>query len=118
MLDRPPREREWLSWLYVVLWAFVIFLTVPFARDLIDFVKNTWGLEVLNADTSSRYESPVSGLLITKFSSRQLVWLSLGVLIGGILANGRKAEAAWGAAMLEGAPIEASTDLATPPSAE
>jgi hypothetical protein len=47
MLDRPPRESEWLSWLYVALWSFVIFLTVPIARDLIDFVKGTWGLEVL-----------------------------------------------------------------------
>jgi len=51
MLDRPPREREWLSWLYVALWAFVIFLTVPFAFDLITFVKDTWGLEVLTYGT-------------------------------------------------------------------
>jgi hypothetical protein len=49
-----------------------------------------WSAEIMskvkdNADTNSSYESPVSGLLITEFSSRQLLWLSLGVLIGLII---------------------------------
>jgi hypothetical protein len=47
MLDRLPREPEWLSWLFVALWALVIFVTVPFARDLVDFLEDTWNLEVL-----------------------------------------------------------------------
>ena len=48
MFDRPPREREWLSWLWVALWALLIFLTIPFARDIIDLVKETSGLEVIS----------------------------------------------------------------------
>ena len=47
MLERPPREREWLSWLYVALWTLLIFLTIPFARDLIDYVDNEWGPKAL-----------------------------------------------------------------------
>ena len=34
MLDVPPREPRWVSWLYVALGSLVIFLTVPFARAL------------------------------------------------------------------------------------
>ena len=45
MFDRPPRNREFLSWTYVVLWSGVIFATVPFARDWIDFVREKWGGE-------------------------------------------------------------------------
>jgi len=46
MFDRPPREREWVSWLYVVLWSVVILLTIPFARALSSFVRDSWGAEI------------------------------------------------------------------------
>ena len=45
MFERPPREREWLSWLYVVLWTVVIFLTIPFVRDFSNYVHRNWGRE-------------------------------------------------------------------------
>ena len=46
MLDAPPREPEWRSWLYVALWSLVIFSTIPFARALIDTVDERIGLQV------------------------------------------------------------------------
>lgn len=32
MFERPPRQKEWVSWTAVVLWACFIFAVVPFAR--------------------------------------------------------------------------------------
>ena len=52
MLDRPPREPEWLSWLFVALWALIIFLTVPFARDLVDFLRSIGDLNILTYSVS------------------------------------------------------------------
>ena len=45
MFERPPREREFLSWAYVVLWSGLIFVTVPFVRDGVDYVRSRWGSE-------------------------------------------------------------------------
>jgi hypothetical protein len=42
MFDRPPRERELLSWATVVLWSGLIFVTVPFVRDATDYVRAQW----------------------------------------------------------------------------
>ena len=39
MFDHPPKERESLSWTYAVLWAGVIFVTIPFVRPGVDFVR-------------------------------------------------------------------------------
>jgi hypothetical protein len=44
VLDAPPREPEWRSWLYVALWSLVIFFTIPFARALRDAVEERIGL--------------------------------------------------------------------------
>lgn len=52
MFERLPREREWLSWLYVVLWAMVIFLTIPFVRDVTNYVNNEWGRETFTYGVS------------------------------------------------------------------
>jgi len=45
MFDHPPKERESLSWTCAVLWAGVIFVTVPFVRPGVDFVRGQWGGE-------------------------------------------------------------------------
>jgi hypothetical protein len=45
MFDRPPRERELLSWATVVLWSGLIFVTVPFVRDATDYVRAQWSRE-------------------------------------------------------------------------
>ncbi len=45
MFERPPREREFLSWAYVALWSGLIFATVPFVRSGSDYVRSRWGGE-------------------------------------------------------------------------
>ncbi len=46
MLTGSPREKEWISWFYVVLWSLVIFVTIPFARPIQIFVSNNWGRDL------------------------------------------------------------------------
>ena len=45
MFERPPREREVLSWALVVLWSGLIYVTVPLARDVVDYVREHWSRE-------------------------------------------------------------------------
>ena len=45
MFERPPREREFLSWAYAALWSGLIFATVPFVRGGSDYVRSRWGGE-------------------------------------------------------------------------
>jgi len=45
VFDRPPREPEWLSWLFVVAWSAMIYATIPFTRLLTNYVGDTWGRE-------------------------------------------------------------------------
>lgn len=46
MLDAPPKEAEWRSWLYVALWSLLIFFTIPFARALRNVISEHVGIEV------------------------------------------------------------------------
>lgn len=43
--ERSPRTREFLAWTYVVLWSGLIFLSVPFVRAGVEFVREHWGRE-------------------------------------------------------------------------
>lgn len=43
MLREPPHEREWVSWSWAGSWTVFIFLTIPFARTVTDFVAERWG---------------------------------------------------------------------------
>ena len=45
VLDAPPNESERRSWLYLALWAVVIFCTIPFARALRKQVDEQIGLQ-------------------------------------------------------------------------
>jgi hypothetical protein len=38
VLDTPPKEPEWRSWLYAAVWSCVIFCTIPFARAFGDII--------------------------------------------------------------------------------
>src|SRR6056297_729157 len=46
MLDRPPKEQEALSWGYVVFWSALTFVTIPFVRSGVGFVRDQWGSDV------------------------------------------------------------------------
>jgi len=43
MLNSPPKEQEWRSWLWVAIWSLVIFVTIPLARTIQTFVDAHWG---------------------------------------------------------------------------
>ena len=43
MFERPPTEREWVSWLMMVLWSLLIFATIPVARAIQAVVVDAWG---------------------------------------------------------------------------
>lgn len=43
MFDQVTKEREALSWSYVLLWSGLIFATVPFVRYGVNFVRGQWG---------------------------------------------------------------------------
>ena len=43
MFARPPAQREWVSWLGVVLWSLLIFATIPLARAIEGVVVDAWG---------------------------------------------------------------------------
>ena len=45
MIQGPPREEQWVSWLWVVIWSLIIFVTIPLARALQTFVVQYWGSE-------------------------------------------------------------------------
>ena len=44
MLDALPKESERLSWLYVALWTLIIYLTVPFARPVAEWIVRNLGI--------------------------------------------------------------------------
>jgi len=46
MFESPPREKQWLSWLYVVIWALIIFVTIPLAAAIQEFVYQQWSRDV------------------------------------------------------------------------
>lgn len=46
MLQGPPRGKEWASWLFAGLWSIIIFVTIPAARTLQEFVEARWGGEI------------------------------------------------------------------------
>ena len=45
MILRQPREKETVSWCYVILWSLIIFVTIPFARTIQKFVAQEFGRE-------------------------------------------------------------------------
>jgi hypothetical protein len=45
MFERLPRESEFLSWSYVVVWSLIIYVTIPFVRIGVRYVRGEWGRE-------------------------------------------------------------------------
>ena len=42
MLQGPPKEKQWVSWLFVIIWSLIIFVTIPVARAIQNFVAQQW----------------------------------------------------------------------------
>lgn len=66
MLDSRPREPAGVSWLLVVLWAGVIYATIPVTRALQQFVRDTWGSEIFTYGVVA---------VIAAATAASLVWL-------------------------------------------
>ena len=46
MINSPPQEKQWLSWLYVVVWTLIIYVTIPLARAIQQFVSQEWSRDL------------------------------------------------------------------------
>jgi hypothetical protein len=46
MIKHPPKEKPWLSWLYVAVWTLCIFSVIPMARLIQRYVYQTWGRDL------------------------------------------------------------------------
>lgn len=46
MLKSPPQEKQWLSWLFVVIWILIIFVTIPLARAIQKYVYQEWNRDL------------------------------------------------------------------------
>jgi hypothetical protein len=46
MIKRPPKEKQWLSWLYVAVWTLSIFSVIPLARQIQEYVYQVWGRDL------------------------------------------------------------------------
>jgi len=92
VFDRPPREPEWLSWLFVVVWSAAIYATIPFTRLLTSYVGDTWGREAFTYGVIAvivlaalaalvgllrRPQTSTGGLLWLLAIAAVLVWLTL-----------------------------------------
>ena len=46
MIKCPPKEKQWLSWIYVAVWTLCLFSVIPMARLIQEYVYQTWGREL------------------------------------------------------------------------
>ncbi len=79
MFDRPPNERETLSWLLVTTWFGLILITVPLVRYGTDYVNAVFGraafsygvslLLIIAAGVTLRYLIRRGGMTVTRFLS-------------------------------------------------
>lgn len=88
MIRERPREQEWISWLVVLLSIAVIWATIPFARDVSDFVGKRWGRDLFRDGVMILVVAGVGAALlavarIPNFARRNILWL---LLVGALLS--------------------------------
>lgn len=81
MFDHPPRERAWVSWLYVGLWSLVIFITIPLARAIQRFVETHLGREAFMDVVFASIVLFIGGGLL-RLCGRRVSWSQYAWLIG------------------------------------
>lgn len=88
MIREWPREQDWISWLLVLLSIAVIWATIPFARDVSDFVGKRWGRDLFREGVMILVVAGVGAALLTvvriaKLARRNFLWL---LLVGALLS--------------------------------
>ena len=102
MFALPPREKEWISWLYVGMWTGVVYLTIPFARVIQAFISGHFGRSIFRDIVYIGIVLSIGAMAFYVARLRQmrswknLLWL---LLIGGVFA--------WYTAQLKASPEEA-----------
>ena len=81
MIKIPPQEKQWLSWLYVVVWTLIIFMTIPLARAIQQFVYQEWSRDlftyVVLALTLMGFLAAVNYIRQFRSASRSnIIWLA------------------------------------------
>jgi hypothetical protein len=89
MIERPPQEKQWRSWLYVAAWTLIIYATIPLARAIQQFVSRQWDrnlfMVVVLAITAAGLAAAVRYVRKHQPSARSnYFWL---VLIAGIFGG-------------------------------
>jgi hypothetical protein len=86
MIQAPPQGKEWISWLYVTIWSLIIFITIPFAREIVlfvirDFGRTTFVYFVISIVTVT-FIASLSYVRRQNFKTRSsLLWLSVIAII-------------------------------------
>lgn len=80
MLERPPRESERRSWTYAILWAGLIFVTIPFVRMAASYVRDQWGGELFTYGVTLIAVLVAAGALFGAWKRLSLV--SLAWIVG------------------------------------
>jgi hypothetical protein len=79
MLNRPPKEKQWVSWIYVVIWSLIIFVTIPLGLVLQEFVVQRAGSEIVTyaviATIASAIVASAVYLRHVAASGKRYIWL-------------------------------------------
>lgn len=85
MIDRQPSESKLLSWLAVVSFSVIIFITVPIARHITSYVKSEWGrgtFTYVAIGVMALVSIRVLAFLIKRNKTSAFGYLCLGVTVG------------------------------------
>jgi succinate dehydrogenase hydrophobic anchor subunit len=89
MLENPPREKKWISWLWVAAWSLLIFVTIPLARLIQDYVSRHWGRTAFTYTVLATIMGTLLAAVIGLYRSpstnrRNYLWLlSIAVFFSG-----------------------------------
>ena len=82
VFERPPRESEFLSWLFVAVWSGVIYVTIPFVRIGVRYVREEWGRETFTYGVTVAVVLAAAAGIALLLSSRRRSWAAYAWLLG------------------------------------
>lgn len=87
MFERLPRESEFLSWSYVVVWSLTIYATIPFVRVGVKYVRGEWGREAFTYFVAAVVilATAASVILLLKSGRRSVAGTGWLLGVGGVI---------------------------------